>query len=195
MKTIKLVLAVVTAILTTTAFAVERPKLSMVPLSTEKAVVSVVAEGSSNFELSVETLSGEVVYYKNSDQPATGYQQVFDFQFLDKGDYIMNLKTSGTNVSRRFSVNRNGIHVGDSETSYDPYFNFNGELLKLSFLNFEEKKLVIGIYNRNQELLFEKELGNSFAVTTGYNLKNLKKGNYQVVLSTDTDSYSFSFVK
>ena len=194
MKTIKFLTTVTAVAIVAIASAVEKPKMNVIPLTADRAVVSITNESAAYFELSIETKNGEMVYYKQSSKPLTDYQKIFDFAELRDGDYVMNLKVNDTKLSKNFEVDRKGIYVGDSKLTFDPYFDYKNNVLKLSYLNFDRNNLKLYFYN-DKGLVYETKLGNDFAVSSGYDLSKLEKGSYRVVLSSNTNEFSYNLVK
>ena len=158
MKTIKFLTTVTAIAIVAIASAVEKPKMNVIPLTADRAIVSITNESAAYFELSVETQNGEMVYYKRSNKPLTDYQKIFDFTDLKEGDYVMNLKVKDTKLSKNFEVERQGIFVGDSKLTFDPYFNYKDGVLKFSYLNFDRNKLKLYFYN-NKGLVYESKSG------------------------------------
>jgi len=106
----------------------------------------------------------------------------------------MNLKVNDTKLSKNFEVDRHGIFVGDSKLTFDPYFNYNDGVLKFSYLNFDQHKMKLYFYN-DKGLVYEAKLGNDFAISTGYDLSKLEKGNYKVVLSSLNNEFTYNLEK
>ena len=73
----------------------------------------------------------------------------------------------------------------------EPYFAYKEGVLKLSYLNFSEENLSLNFYDTN-ELVYSKKIGDKFNVNEGFDLSKLNKGNYSVVLSTDSKSYTYN---
>jgi hypothetical protein len=194
MKTIKLLFTVTAVAIAAIATAVEKPKMSVIPLTADRAIVAITNENAAYFELSIESENGAMVYYKQSNQPLTDYQKIFDFANLEDGEYVLNLKVNDTQVARNFVVAHKGIVVGDAKTTFDPYFDYKDNVLKFSYLNFDKENLNLSIYNKG-ELVYKSKLGNDFAVSTGYDLSKLESGEYTVVLSSFNNDYAFSLVK
>lgn len=194
MKTIKFLCTVTAVAIVAIATAVERPKMDVTPLSAEQARVSITNENPALFEMSIETQNGDLVYYKKTTEASTEYRKIFDFTNLEKGKYVMNLKVNDTKVMREFEVNRNSILVGDSEISFDPYFSFENNTLKFSFLNFDEVNYNVYLYNE-ENLVYSKRMGKNFAIQKGFDLSQLENGNYKVVLSSRDNEYVYSLVK
>ena len=194
MKTIKLVFTVTALAIATIATAIGKPKLNVVPLTPETAMVSVSNQNAAYFEVSVETHNGNLVYYKQSEKPLNQYQKVFDFGNFKDGDYMLNLKIDDVKVSREFEINNSGIQIGNQKTYVDPYFSYDDGILKFSYLNLEKENMKLKIY-QGKDLLFTSEEGNGVAISNGYNLNNLENGEYHVTLTSPLNEYYFDIQK
>ena len=194
MKTIKLLFTITAAAIVAIATAVEKPKMNVVPLTAYRAIVSIVNEKAAYFELSIKAENGEVVYYKQSTKPLINYQKVFDFKELENGKYTMNLKINDTSLSRNIEIAYNNIYVGDAKLRFDPYFTFDNEILKFSYLNFDEEMFKLNIYD-GSNLIYQSKLGRNVTITQGYDLSKLQAGNYRIELSSFNHKYEYSLVK
>jgi hypothetical protein len=195
MKTVKLFTTVMAVAIVAIATAVERPKMIVTPVSPDRALVSIENENAALFELSIYEKNGDLVYYKQSTEVANNYQKVFDFKNLETGDYTMNLRINDTRLSKDFEVTAKGINV-DEETKlrFDPYFNYEDNVLKVSYLNFDGEYLKLNFYNEDG-LIYQSSLGKDFDVQSGYNLSALEPGKYHVVLSSRNNEFEFSLEK
>lgn len=194
MKTIKLVFTVAAFAAATIATAVEKPKLNVVPLSAERAVVSATNENPAIFEVSINAENGDLVYFKQTTEPVTDFKQVYDFKELAEGKYVLNLKVNDTRVINDFQVSNDKIEVGESKVRFAPYFDFKNNELKLSYLNFDQEKLNLYFYN-NEGLVYETKLGREFNITAGYDLSKLADGAYRVVMSSVNNEFTYNLVK
>jgi hypothetical protein len=194
MKTIKLVFTIMAVAVAAIATGVEKPKVNVIPVSSDRAIVSIENENPAQFEVSIEAENGDMVYFKQTSEPVTDYRKMFDFKELEAGNYVFNLKVNDTKVSNEFSVSSKGIVVGESKMQYAPYFNFNNEVLQLSYLNFEQEPLTLKFYN-SKGLVYKTELGKNFNVATGYDLSKLEQGAYTVVLSSFNNEFTYDLVK
>lgn len=194
MKTMKLAFTVAALAASIIATAVEKPKMNVIPLNTERAVVLATNENPAYFELSIKAQNGDLVYYKQTSNPVTDYRQVYDFKGLTYGKYQMNLKVNDTKVINDFEVSRKGIEVGESKIRFAPYFDYKNNELKFSYLNFDEENLNFYLYN-NEGLVYESKIGRDFNITKGFDLSRLESGSYRVVLSSYSNEYSYNLVK
>ncbi len=195
MKTIKLFTTGLAVAIVAIATAVERPKMIVTPISPDRALVSIQNENAALFELSIYAKNGDLVYYKQSTEVANNYQKVFDFKNLEAGNYTMNLRVNDTRLSKDFEVTSKGINVDeDSKLRFDPYFTYTDNVLKVSYLNFDNENLKLSFYDQNG-LIYQSTLGKDFDIQSGYNLAALEPGNYNVVLSSRNNEFKFTLEK
>jgi len=194
MKTMKFVFTMMTVAVAAIATGAEKPRMDVIPLTSNKAIVAIENENPAVFEVSIEANNGDLVYYKQTTNPITDYRKVFNFANLETGAYVFNLKVNDTKVSNDFEVSPKGIVIGASKMRFDPYFQFSDNVLKLSYLNFDKEDLKLNLYGDNK-LVYKTKLGSDFNIATGYNLSKLKKGSYQVVLSSLSKKFTFELKK
>jgi hypothetical protein len=194
MKTIKFLFTVMAVAVAAIVTGVEKPKMDLIPITAERAIVSITNENPALFEVSIETVNGGLVYYKQSSDPITDYRKIYDFADLEEGRYVLNLKVNDTKVSNEFEVTRNEILIGQSKMRFDPFFNFDNDVLKISYLNFDQENLKLNFYNE-EGLVYETKIGRNFNISTGYDLSRLEKGSYRVVLSSFNKGYAFEIEK
>ncbi len=196
MKTIRTI-SKVTTIIAFVAFAnvvlaTGNLKVNILPLTSEKAVVAISNNIGSTFQISIENENGEILFYKETSDAVTDYSKIYDFSKLEKGNYKLNVAIDGEKISRDFTIERNNIAVGKAKPVIDPYFSFKDNVLKISYLNFEEKDVNIKFFD-SSDLIYSKAAGNKFNLSEGFDLSKLKSGNYSVNLSSANDEYSYNF--
>ncbi len=194
MKTIKLLSTVMAVAIVAIATAVEKPKMNVVPITADRAVISIQNESAAKFELSIHAENGDLVYYKQSAKPLSTYQKVFDFENLKNGNYTLDLKVNDTRLLKDFAVSSEGLSIGESKLRFDPYFSFKDDVLKLSYLNFDKENYKLNIYSADG-LVYQGRLGKEFGLSAGYDLSRLNSGKYDVVLSSYNNEYTFSLEK
>jgi len=106
----------------------------------------------------------------------------------------LSLKINDTKLSRILEVASNKIKVVESKLRFDPYFSFSDNVLKFSYLNFDQEKFRLNIFDDNG-LVYQSVLGNELTMTSGYDLSKLDAGNYRVVLSSFNNEFSYSLEK
>lgn len=190
-----MILLAITLVIASNALAVEIPQMNLIPIAADKAIVAFANNKPSKFELTVQTADGDIVYYKQTTKAATAYKTLFDFGNLENGNYLLNVKMGNKEIKRTFSVSNSGIRVGKSQLRFDPHFNFADNQLKFSFLNFEKESFGLYIYNQDQELVYKSKLGSDFAMTSGLDLGKLEEGNYEVLLKSYNQEFSYRLEK
>ena len=194
MKTNQFLSALAAVALAVTVNAVEKPKMNVIPLSDENALIAVANENPAYFELSIQAENGDLVYYKESASEISDLRQLINYSNMENGNYTLKVKVKGTYVLRDFEINNKGMVVGESKTKYSPYFDFNSGVLKLSYLNFDEENVKFKIYNEG-ELVYENKLGKDFVISAGFDLSQLEKGKYEIELSSYKNQFSYHIEK
>lgn len=189
MKT-KVTLTMMALVLAVSTWATNIPQLNLVVLDDSKAVLSAITDPAVNSEISVTDENGSLVYYKESTS-ATGISSVFDFKGLENGSYTFSVKSGTASASQAIAVRNGKIEVKEAKTELEPYFTVEGDVLKISFLNFDKDDVSLYIYNNNKEV-YTQALGNSFVVQDGFDLAKLDRGVYDVVLAEGAEEvYSY----
>ena len=63
--------------------------------------------------------------------------------------------------------------------------------LKFSYLNFNKEETSVLVYDNNRNMLFEKNLSPEFVTQHGFDFSKVPRGNYEVVLSSGNNVYSY----
>lgn len=194
MKTIKILSVLTLVAIVGIAAATEKPKMNVIPLGNEKALIAIENEKPAYFELSIESQYGDLVYYKESATELTNLRQVINYAALEKGAYTMKLKVNDTFLKTDFTIDFKGMNIGATKKEYAPYFEFKNNELKFSYLNFDKENMDIKIIN-NGEVVFENKLGKDFTITSGYDLSKLDAGKYQVELTSMNNQFTYDIEK
>lgn len=173
-----------------TLFAAGNLKLNMVALKNEKAVVAISTLENSNFNITITNDKGQIVYYQENSDPSSLYHKVYNFSELEDGNYKMTVVSSDLTTEREFLKSRGKIKVGEEKTSIEPFFGYENNLLRCSFLNFMNEDVALRFYDSNQQVYYKK-IGNDFNIQQALNLSKLGKGNYEAVLTAGEKQYSY----
>ncbi len=194
MKTVKSLFALIAIVaMANFAYAGGRSKVNITPLSNEKAIVSVYSETENIYKLQLIDKNGQVIYSSKTNKNGS-YNNIFDFGKLKDGEYKMSISNNEIRAERKFSISNNGISVGEHYFTSAPVFNYKDNAVSISYLNFEDEKLSLKLYDGN-DVIYTKELEDKFAITERLNLKNLSRGDYRVVVENDNFNYSFTVRK
>ncbi len=173
-----------------TLFATGNLKLNMIALKNEKAMVAISALENSNFNITITNDKGQIVYYQENSDPASVYHKVYNFSELEDGSYKMKVVSSDLSTERDFQKSHGKIKVGEEMTRIEPFFGYENNLLKCSFLNFMNEDVTLHFYNNDQQV-FYKKIGKEFNVQQALNLSKLGKGTYEAVLTAGDKQYSY----
>ncbi|MFV0378117.1 MAG: hypothetical protein ACK5JD_12555 [Mangrovibacterium sp.] len=195
MKTMKTFIAIIAVALgANVAIAGGNPRVDILPLNADRAVVAISGEADAQYEISIENERGEVVYYKETEGIQADYRKIFNFSKLEDGDYKLTASVNGISSTRNFTVNANEIAVGEMSYAAAPVFTFANDVLRVAYLNYPGEKVNLKIYSGN-ELVYDKTIDANFAVNEGLNLTKLESGNYHVVLASGNDVYDYTVRK
>ncbi|NQU84147.1 MAG: hypothetical protein HQ541_00125, partial [Mariniphaga sp.] len=145
-------------------------------------------------EFSIISENGQTVYYKETKKQDSQFKAVFDLSALEDGEYTVRYKTGAALVKRNVAISSGEIEIKSMKTQFDPVFALYGNVLKVSYLNYEQEKLKLLIYD-DGELIYNSSLGNEFTFQRGFDLSNLDEGNYDISLASNDEEYWFSVTK
>jgi len=195
MKTImKVILVFVLAVVTSAAFAAGNLKLNVLPVSGEKAFVDISSLADKTVSLTLSDEDGNVVYFKENVVSKENLRKLYDFSDLEDGNYKLTVNSDGLVAERQLKKGNHTIEVGNESTVLSPYFAFQDNILKCSYMNFMYDNVSLKIYQDNL-LLFSKKIGSHFSVTDGLNLKNLESGDYLVCLVAGDKEFYYNVRK
>lgn len=196
MKTInsisKVIMLVAFVAFANTLMATGNLKVNILPLTAEKAVIEISNTAAANFRISIANEKGEVVYYNQTNGDSKDFSKIFDFRNLDKGNYKLTVTKNGASSERSFKIDDKHIAVGNEKSTLEPFFAYKEGVLKLSYLNFSEENIKLNFY-QNNDLIYSKNIGDTFNVNKGFKLWKLDKGTYSVVLSAADKNYTYNF--
>ncbi len=165
-------------------------KVNILPLTAERAVVSILNNAESKFEITIKSYDGDVLYNKQI-KDSNEYTKVYDFSELASGDYKLIVDIDGEIREREFSIDDEKIIVGKVRSIVKPFFTFSDNILRIAYLNYSNNDVKLSIYDAGT-LIYDKSYEKTFSVNEGLNLSKLEKGNYLVVLSDDKASYDYT---
>lgn len=191
MKTmLKVTLLFVLVTCANTLFATGNLKVNIIPLKNEKAIVAVTSLSNTSFKMTLTDEKNRTVFYKENTDQSENYSKVYNFSDLEDGRYKLTVVADGLTTERSFQKNRGKIEVGEEKTTLEPFFGYNDGILKYSYLNFQKDNLRLYFYEKNH-LIYTRDIGRIFNVTQALNLSKLRKGHYEVVLTTEDKSFSY----
>ncbi|HDR50409.1 MAG TPA: hypothetical protein ENN90_02145 [Mariniphaga anaerophila] len=171
------------------AYASGNVRTNMAPTTDESAYVEITNATYTQFEIDVKDQYGDVIFSKKTTEPVTNYKRKYDFSGLDDGTYTLMVKSETEKNETQFKIERGGITVISERKTLEPLFKFDNNIWKMSYLNFPMEKMGLYIYDRSNNLIYEKSLNTEFAVHEGLDLSKLRPGEYEIVFATGFDIF------
>lgn len=190
MKTMKTtMIAAAILLMANFAYASGNVRTNMSPTTDESAYVEITNATYTQFEIDVKDQFGDVIFSKKTTEPVINYKRKYDFSELEDGTYTLSVKSEKEKNETQFKIERGVITVISERKTLEPLFKFDNNIWKMSYLNFPMEKMGIYIYDRSNELIYEKNLNTEFAVHEGLDLSKLRPGEYEIVFATGFDIF------
>ena len=194
MKTTKLVIATMAIFIVAIGFASEIPKMNIIPVEAEKALVAFNSTSPVIFEITLTKSNGEILYYKKYESPLGEYRKIFDFSEMGNGTYNVNVNYGNCSIVRDLCISNKDIEVGQVVRLYEPYFRFKNDKLNISFLNVSQKDVYLNMYQEGEHITGAK-FGKEMSIQKCVDLSKLKDGNYEVIVTDWFNDHSFTVHK
>ena len=193
MKTKKLTVMLLAAVFAISAAATEVPKMNVIVIDDSKTLVAAVTNPDVASEVSVIAEDGRIVYYKKS-KAAAQFKSILDLSELTDGRYTVKLKTGKFYTQRQLELNQSKVKVIKIKPEPDPVFSYDGDMLKLSYLNLNQNDLSISVYNGNK-LVFQSGLGDKLSIQRAFDVSKMVKGEFDFVLVGPNQTYSYKIIR
>ena len=195
MKTMKTLFAVIIGLfVTNAAIASGNLKVNLASNEAELTVVEISnANKISEFEIQLIDAYGEELYRMETKAPRSDLQKRYDLSELEDGVYWYTVKVDKETVTKKLAVEDGRVDVLDIRKSLEPYITKKDDKLMLTLLNYQEEDVKLYVYDSNNSLLAEADLGNDFTITKALDLEELRYGNYEVVIANDLDIFEHRF--
>jgi len=191
MKTKKTILLVIIATFTAgAAFASGNLKVKLVSNERDAAVVEITNSKIADYEIQLFDENSNLIYSMETEAPIEDLTKRYNLSGLEDGNYLYIVKTNLEKVTKHLAIEDGQVHVMDIRKTLSPYIYQQDDLVKVSYLNFENENIKMYVYSQNGKLLSENELGNEFAIHKGIRLSDLNPGTYELVLANDYDVYN-----
>jgi len=86
------------------------------------------------------------------------------------------------------------LKVGEEIRMFSPACSFEDNILKLSYLNNTQKNVFLNVYQDGTHIT-GKKLGKELCIQKLIDLSRLEEGEYQVVLTSGTQDYTYAIRK
>jgi flagellar hook assembly protein FlgD len=176
------------------AFATGNIKINTY-LDTDLSIVSIINPTESELRMKIYDIEGNL-YYTSKVSNTTTDQRLFDFSYLEDGEYKIVLSGAKDNVEKSFTVLNRKLKV---EASNDPaektLFRSENNSLFVSYLSFENRKFNLSISDANGNAVFEDSYTSTPTFSKKFNVEALPEGEYKVRLISNNKEYNYAFRK
>ncbi len=189
--TLHVLFAFALAMAINSAFAAGNLKLNIYLLNEQQAIVNISSLTNDMFSLSLTDDKGNIVYYRENEGSGEDYRKIFNFSDIENGTYRLKVVCNDLTSERLIRKMNSGFVIGEERTTIVPYFGFGSNILKCSYLNFNKETVTFHLY-KNDNLLFDKSMGNGFSIQEALDLSKLNKGNYEAVLNAGEKQFIYN---
>lgn len=194
MKTIKAIFVTLVAIFTVNSVMAVKAgnlKVNMESAKYELTTVEISSGVICHFEIDVTDAYGEVIYSMETDAPMNSLEKKYDFSNLEDGMYWHTVKIDNESTVNKFEVKRGTVEILETKKSIDPFFKFEDNMLKMTYLNPQQEDVQVFIYNSSDNLVTKANIGSDFSITKAIDFTDNRFGTYEVVLANGTDIHEF----
>jgi hypothetical protein len=163
-------------------------------LGKAKVFVAIAQDEATKQELTIANEDGQVVYSSQPRKTGTNLVKIFNLSNLENGNYTFKFKNGTSTVKREVLIENGNVSVQPLVTEYAPVFAFDKNILKVSYMNYLNKNVVLYVYD-DEDLIFKSSLGKDFSMQRGFDFSKLERGEYNVVLASADEKYAYSFTK
>lgn len=186
MKNILFIAFVLTAL---TSFANE-----LNPTKLSKSVTTVTFNNvKKGQQLSIKDLEDNILYKENIASNGI-YTQYFDLTSLENGSYTIVLDQEVQIITKHFQVLDQVVHFNShtEQVFYKPVAALRGTQILVSQLASTDEALDVSIYYNN-DLVQEETLSDATVLSRIYQLSPDKRGEYVVIMKSDSKTFYKTF--
>lgn len=137
-----------------------------------------------NLTISVKDAFGEVLYTEKFEE--NYFSKKYDLNTLPTGNYYFEIEGRTRINLMPFKVTSKGFEFKNNveSTYYKPIVRQDGDLVFISKIAFNKEEFEINLYDQQLNLLYREKLNGDINLGKKLNLKNLKSGNYSIVMKS-----------
>lgn len=163
--------------------------------NTNLSIISVVNPGVQPMSLYIENAAGDILYYNESAIEGQGFSKAFDFSRLNDGSYNLRVISGKEELEQAFAIAGGKAEMERASFKAKPFFRFNDELLSLSYLNFGEENLKVYLYDNDNTLVHQEDLGKDVSVSRQFSFSKVLPGKYEVILTAGNKTFTYNLDK
>jgi hypothetical protein len=169
-------------------------RVNVVPTTEGKPLLVISNNSEQKYEISISNSDGEVLYHHSTVGEQHASNTGFDFSKSENGNYKVKANVDGITNEQLVTVSRDGIRVSETVRKAEPVFNYSNNLLRVSYQNLSNETISLKLYDK-ENLVWETSSNESLSTRKAFDLSELEKGKYSVILSTGDDAYEYYLTK
>lgn len=154
----------------------------------QKKVALVIEDYQQGLEARLENDRGQVLARQEitrDDMPG----KIFNLNSLPEGNYRLYVTAGLTTTEQSFQILEHGLLMEGATISYAPSIRLINRKLDVSLMNEAEEDVTISIRDDRGEVIFQDDLQEVFKLEKRYDLAQLDRGVYQLVVNTSGKQY------
>jgi|GEM_PF-5997419 len=186
----------ISTLLSTALSASERSGSFSLTAITNKAILLQLPDYiESSITISLSDMSGNNLHQE--ELLGGTIARKYNLNRLPSGEYIFQISFDQTKKWKRIKIVDDTLQTieEDFHMIIEPTVQLNDRHLDLNFICFSDSKVSISIWDENGHLLSENFITANGSIEKRYNLTNLKRGRYQLYISSTDPSIDFEFTK
>ena len=169
-------------------------------------VTASVNENSKTFNLKIENSDGELnisiidtegVILHTEKYEGMNYSKSFDFKTLPNGRYYFEVEGVTKVNMIPVEVSSKGVKIIETteKVYFKPIIRKKDDKIFISKLNLTNEVLKVSLYDENKNIIYKGEMKGGLYLSKTLNIKNIKSGDYFLVLKSSDKRFTESFTK
>lgn len=147
-----------------------------------------VTNFNNNVAIVITNSLGEVMYSESASDGS--YSKNYNLEYLAEGDYEITFKGGVQTERTAFSIVNNDVVLGATKVVYNPSVVQKDNLVTINkLLNVATDQFYIALYDAADNLLFQETLTGDLSVGRLYDISQLEKGTYGLVMRHNGETF------
>ena len=157
-------------------------------------VISFVINETNKLDLSIYDSEGKIIYTENLDSQ-TVIDRSYDLKSLPDGVYFLVAESELKLAKYKISIVGKTAELSETPISeeFKPLFMKKDGLVKVNFLNLDESAIVIKIYDRDDNVVYDSGVIKEQNITKIFDVFNIENEVYTISLTNNNKTYSKTF--
>jgi len=157
-------------------------------------VISFVINETNKLDLSIYDSEGKIIYTENLDSQ-TVIDRSYDLKSLPDGVYFLVAESELKLAKYKISIVGKTAELSETPIleEFKPLFMKKDGLVKVNFLNLNESAIVIKIYDRDDNVVYDSGVIKEQNITKIFDVFNIENEVYTISLTDNNKTYSKTF--